>query len=92
MKVRATRDQINDFMESILWKDIKRELGSWKTSFRKEMLSIVSEAETENPSSASVLMHMGDIHGRIKAVDYLLGLPSILLGVLEDQMGNEEDR
>ena len=90
VNVRATKDQINEFLESILWKDIKRELGAWKTGFKNEMLNIVSEAENENPSSATVLMHMGDIHGRIKAVEYLLELPYVFLQVLEDKTMDKE--
>jgi hypothetical protein len=41
VNVRATKDQIHEFLESILWKDIKRELGAWKTGFKNEMMSIV---------------------------------------------------
>lgn len=92
VNVRATKDQIHEFLESILWKDIKRELGAWKTGFKNEMMNIVSEAEGENPSSATVLMHMGDIHGRVKAVEYLLELPHVFLQILEDQAMDREDR
>ena len=92
MEVRATRDQIEEFLNSILWKDIKRELGYWKKGFSGEMMGIVSIAEAENPSTAAVLMHMGDINGRIKAVDYLLELPKVFLQVLEDEAVDKEDR
>lgn len=92
MEVRATKDQIEEFLSSILWKDIKRELGYWKKGFSGEMMSIVSDAEAENPSTAAVLMHMGDINGRVKAVDYLLELPKIFLQILEDEAGDKEDR
>ena len=56
------------------------------------MMGIVSDAEAENPSTAAVLMHMGDINGRVKAVDYLLELPKIFLQVLEDEAEVKEDR
>ena len=92
MEVRATRDQIEEFLNSILWKDIKRELGYWKKGFSGEMMGIVSSAEAENPSTAAVLMHMGDINGRIKAVDYLLELPKVFLQILEDEAIDKEDR
>ena len=85
MKVRATRDQIEELKQSILWKDIKRELGMWKTGFKKELSSIVDDAAVNNPSTASVLLHIGDVNGRIKAVDYLLSLPDMFLQSLEDQ-------
>lgn len=83
--VRATKGQIEEFLNSILWKDIKRELGAWKHGFEQELKSIVDNASDTNPSSASVLMHLGDINGRLKAVDYLLSLPNIFLQLLEDQ-------
>ena len=83
LKVRATRDQLNDFKESILWADICAELEFWKKGFEQEMQSIVDDAATTNPSTASVLLHMGDLNGRAKAVDYMLSIPDILLSALE---------
>jgi len=83
--VNATRDQIEDFKESILWADMVRELESWKKGFNREMLTIVDDAAAENPSTASVLLHMGDLNGRQKAVDYLISLPNVFLGMLEQQ-------
>ena len=88
--VRATRDQIKEFMESILWKDIKRELGMWRKGFRNEGELIVDDAVDNNLSTATVLLHMGDLDGRVKAVDYLLSLPSIFLQILEDQKIDDE--
>ncbi len=55
IKIRATRAQIENFMESFVWEDIKRELKNWKEGFIKESTNIVTEAETSNPSTASVL-------------------------------------
>lgn len=83
--VRATRNQIEDIKESLFWKDLEIELGAWKKGFEIEMGLIVQEAETENSSTASVLLHMGDINGRSKAVDYLLSIPDIFLQILEEQ-------
>ena len=83
--VRSTKGEIERFMDSILWKDMKRELGVWKKGFKAENESIVDDASETNPSTASVLMHIGDINGRVKTVDYLLSLPTIFLQILEDQ-------
>lgn len=85
MVVRSTKGDIERFMDSILWKDMKRELGVWKKGFRFENENIVDDAVETNPSTASVLMHIGDINGRVKTVDYLLSLPTIFLQILEDQ-------
>jgi len=85
IKVNATRDQINDFKESILWSDITNELNDWKEGFNQEMQSIVSNAEDNNPSTASVLLHIGDLNGRQKAVDYFLSILDVFLDILEAQ-------
>ena len=91
LKVNATRDQIEEFKESVIWQDIKRELFSWQRGFNKEMLSIVDEAASENPSTASVLLHMGDLNGRQKAVDYLISLPDVFLSLKEEEIREREE-
>ena len=93
-KVNSARIQIEAFMESILWDDFKRELAAWKVGFDRELKSIVDSAVSDNPSTASVLMHMGDLNGRMKAVDYMLSLPEMFLDLLEgekDQPITEEE-
>lgn len=82
--VNATKSQIEDFKESVIWKDFIRELLAWKKGFNDELLSIVDLASDSNPSTASVLLHMGDLNGRMKAVDYVLTIPDVFLSVLED--------
>lgn len=88
--VNATRDQLIAFRDSVLWNDMKAELEAWKKGFNIEMLSIVDDAATENPSTASVLLHMGDLNGRQKAVDYFLSLPDVFLDILEQQKEDQE--
>lgn len=91
IKVRATRGQIEEFKQSFLWKDIKRELGAWKRGFELERAGLVDEVAEKNLTSANVLMHLGDINGRIKAVDYLLSLPNVFLSLLEDKDDTRRD-
>ena len=83
--VNATKDQIEEFKDSILWADIVRELRSWKRGFDIEQDSIVDDAVTENLSTASVLLHLGDLSGRKKAVDYMLSMLNVFLQILEDK-------
>jgi len=83
--VNATKDQIEEFKDSILWADIVRELRSWKRGFDIEQDSIVDDAVTENLSTASVLLHLGDLGGRKKAVDYMLSMLNVFLQILEDK-------
>lgn len=84
-RLRASRSQIEDFKSSLIWADICDELTLWKQGFEDELKSIVDVAAESNPSTASVLLHMGDLNGRLKAVDYLLNIPDIFLGLLEDK-------
>jgi hypothetical protein len=85
IEIYATEEQIRSFMESILWADIVRELESWSEGFRREQDSVVDEAAVTNPSTAAVLMHLGDLNGRQKAVRYILGLPEMLLDIKQEQ-------
>jgi hypothetical protein len=82
--VYATKDQIEEFLSSMLWKDIRRELLMWKREFVNELTNLTDEAKDSNPSTASVMLHIGDINGRTNAVDYLLSLPNVFLQILED--------
>ena len=79
------KDQIDDFKESILWADIVIELNMWKDGFAGEYDSIVDNAADSNPSTASVLLHLGDLNGRKKAIDYMLNILDLFLSLLEDK-------
>jgi hypothetical protein len=83
VELRTSREQVIDFKESILWADIIAELESWKQGFELEMKSIVDDAAENNPSTASVLLHMGDLNGRLKAVEYMLSIPDVFISILE---------
>ena len=79
MRIDATKDQIKSFTESLLWADMRRELVIWRKSFEQERASIVDNAAEGNPSTAAILLQMGDINGRIKAVDYIMALPGMFI-------------
>ena len=83
--VRATKGQVEDLKQSILWDDIVEELETWKEGFVQEMCSIVDDAAENNPSTAAVLLHMGEINGRNKAVDYMIGILDVFLSILEEK-------
>lgn len=91
IRVRVTKGDLEEFKNSILWKDIRRELISWKKGFDSELKSIVDNAATTNPSSATVLMHIGDINGRVKTVNYLLSIPDVFIGILESEEDKSRD-
>lgn len=91
MIVNATRNQIERLQKSVIWNDICRELRTWQVGFEMEKKSIVDDAEEKNPSTASVLLHLGDINGREKAVDYMLGILDVFLSILEDQKEERDE-
>jgi hypothetical protein len=90
VKVSVTVGDLEEFKKSLIWRDMKRELLSWKKGFERELKSMVSNIEKTNPSSAHVLTHLGDINGRTKAVDYMLSLPDIFIQILESEQKSTE--
>jgi len=90
IEIKSTKSQLEDFKESIIWYDLVKELEAWKKGFEMELKSIVDGAASSNPSTASVLLHLGDLNGRIKAVDYLLSLPDVFISLLEDKDGRNK--
>lgn len=85
IEIYSTKGQLEEFKESVIWKDIARELESWLQGFEIERDAIVDDAEKENPSTASVLLHLGDLNGRKKAVNYVLGIPDLFISILIDK-------
>ena len=91
IQIRTSVEEIEAFKNSILWADLVEELNSWKEGFNREMLSIVDDVAGTNPSTASVLLHMGDLNGRQKAVDYFLSLPDVFISLLMEQREEKKD-
>lgn len=89
--VNATKTAVEEFKESILWADIVRELENWRLGFQMEMMSIPDRSADENLSTASILMHMGDINGRVKAVDYMLTILDVFTDVLGDKKEEQDE-
>lgn len=83
IELGSTIAEIETFRESTLWNDIKNELNAWNEGFDLERRSIVDDAADSNPSTAAVLMHLGDLNGREKAVDYMLGILDMFISILE---------
>lgn len=77
--VLSTVSQLQEFKESIIWKDFCQELDSWRESFQQELLCLTDKVADENLSTPSVLVHLGDVSARIKAVDYMLLIPDTLI-------------
>ena len=86
IEVMSTKRQIEEFKkDNLVWKDIEHELKIWLKAFEVEKSGIVDDAATENPSTAAVLLHIGDLNGRKKAINYILTLPDVFLSILEEK-------
>ena len=85
MEIYSTKLQLKRFKKSVQWLDMKRELEIWARGFDIESKGIVDDAEATNPSTASVLLHMGDLNGRVKAINYVLALPDVFLNMLKEK-------
>jgi len=87
--VRSTKSQVEEFKESFIWKDIVDELNMISKNAQLEY-DVVGETHKDDagyvvvPNSSETLIHLGDIKGRRKAVNYFLSIPDILLQILED--------
>ena len=91
IEVYSARDDVEEGRSSLFWKDIERELAAWLKGFETEEDNIVDNAAEENPSTASVLLHLGDLNGRKKAIMYMLGLPDMLLQIIDDQKSEDKE-
>ena len=89
--IRATKEQIRDFMSSILWKDMKRELGLWKTMAKNEYGQVVGDVIAGKSEMVNSDMHLGSLYGREATINFLLGLPGMFLQIIEDQIEEKED-
>lgn len=86
MDLLSTKRQIRNFKKnSFVWKDIVNEVTKWQEGFDMERANLVNRSKQDNPSTASVLLEMGDINGRIMAANYILNLPDLFLSILEEK-------
>jgi hypothetical protein len=85
MSLKSSKLELQEFKKSFIWNDIVSELTMWKKGFDIELKNLVDTIADSNASTANVLTHLGDLNGRIKTVDYVLGLPDILISLVEEQ-------
>lgn len=82
--IRATKAQLEEFKESLIWKDICDELNALAENAKTEY-DVVGEPRIDDegykviPNTSETLIHLGDIKGRRKAVRYFLEMPDILI-------------
>lgn len=83
--VNATKAQIEDFKESVLWTDICRELDFWVEGFNREADSIVDRVKAENLSTAATLTWIGNLDGRKRTVEYVKQILDVFLNIIEER-------
>jgi hypothetical protein len=93
--IRTTVDEIESFKGSTLWIDIQDELIDLAQRAQLEY-DIVGESHSDDagykviPNSSEALIHLGDIKGRRKAVNYFLNILDIFLQILEDKKNDSK--
>lgn len=97
--IRSTKSQLEEFKESFLWADICDELNNLSRLAQLEY-DLVGEPSVNDqgvqtvPNSSETLIHLGDIKGRRKAVNFFLSIPDILIqlveGVKDEPVNNDE--
>ncbi len=97
MQVRSTKGQIQDFLDSMLWKDMLEELAQLDKRATLEYDLVGEEIVTDDghkrtPTTSETLIHLGDIKGRRKAVQYFRSMPEIFLSILEDKQNDLEHK
>ena len=90
IQINATKGQIEELKESIIWQDICRELDFWTEGFNNEEGSIVDRIASENLSTPATLTLLGSIDGRKKAVIYFKNILDVFLNVLEEKENDSE--
>ena len=88
--IRASKSEVEELKDSLVWADIKDELNDLAERTRLEY-ELVGEPHVDDsghmivPNTSETLIHLGEIKGKRKAVSYFLNIPDILLQILEDK-------
>jgi hypothetical protein len=90
--IRATKEQILEFKESILWKDMKREMAIWRRQFERETLNVIDDMIEGEKESLSCMAHLASIHGRGRAIDFMIALPDTFLSILQMQKEDKQPK
>ena len=90
VRINATRAQIEEFKESILWQDICRELDFWAEGIEQEKESLPEKIVKENLSSAASLVLYISADERKAAIKYFKRIPDVFLEILEEKSNGSE--
>ncbi len=88
--INSTKSQIEEFKDSLIWQDIKRELKIWQRAAGQEYAQVIGNIIAGDDEVKNSDMHLGSLYGREKTIDFLLSLPDIFLQTLEDKKDGRE--
>ena len=92
--IRATKEQLIEFKDSLIWQDICEELNEL-AELAKVEYTIVGEPYLSDdghkivPNTSETLIHLGDIKGRLKAVNHFKSIIDSLITGIELQEDEE---
>ncbi len=95
--IRSTKAQLKEFQKSFIWLDIVDELKDLKKRTQLEY-ELVGEPHKNDegfmivPNTSETLIHLGDIKGRRKALDYFLSIPDIIIQALEIEESEKKNK
>jgi hypothetical protein len=95
--IRSTKAQIKEFTKSFIWLDIVDQLRDLKRRTQFEY-DLVGEPHVDDqgfkivPNTSETLIHLGDIKGRKKAIDYFLSIPDIIIQALEIEESEKKNK
>ena len=93
--IKSTKSQVEEFMDSFIWKDMIDELDILEKRMIAEyptvgMVERDKEGNEIKPTTADILMHLGEINGHLKALSYFRSLPEIFLQYFEEKENDSE--
>ncbi len=78
IEILSTKSQFEEFIDSVLWKDLTTELDEWLGLLAKDY------------DEVSDLLSLGKIQGRREAIAYMQRLPHNLIQILEIEKEGED--
>ena len=83
--INATRDQIEEFKGSLLWKDMQEELKRWLEMFAIQKSNTIDMCISGEIGGSSALASLAEVKGRERTIEYIMAMPDVFLQILEDK-------
>jgi hypothetical protein len=79
VEIQGTYDQYQDFTNSVVWNDIRKEIETWMEIIKNTL------------GSSDVPMELYRMQGRLQALESVLSLPVDMMSLLEDRYKAPDD-